>query len=75
MIVTIGKNGAIPLPDELSEESKLDIGDILLCTVMKDKRSIKLEKYDDQTLSDEQIQAHGLLTRVEALNPKEFDNL
>lgn len=73
MIVTVGKNGSIPLPDELSEDSKLEIGDILLCTIMNDKRSIKLEKFEDQTLSDGQIEAHGLLTRVEVLNPKDFD--
>ena len=68
MIVTVGKNGAIPLPDnvELSEDGKLNIGDILLCTLMEDKRSIKLEKFSDQTLNDEQIVAHGFLTRVEA---------
>lgn len=45
MIVTFGKNGAIPLPPDegFNEENKLKIGDILLCTLMKDKRSIKLE--------------------------------
>lgn len=72
MIVTVGKNGAIPLPDELCQDSKLSIGDILLCTVMKDNNSIKLEKYEDQTLSDEQIEGHGSLTRVEALDSKYF---
>lgn len=63
MIVTVGKNGAIPLPpdDDLNEENKLKIGDILLCTLMKDKRSIKLEKFLDQSLNDEQIKAHGYL--------------
>lgn len=73
MIVTVGKNGAIPLPDELGDDTKLNIGDILLCTVMQDKRSIKLEKYEVQTLNDEQIKAHGLLTRVEVINPKDFE--
>lgn len=73
MIVTIGKNGAIPLPDELNEANKLEIGDILLCTVTKDKREIRLEKYQDQTLTDEQVAEHGLLTRVETLNPKDFE--
>lgn len=73
MIVTVGKNGAIPLPDELCQDSKLSIGDILLCTVMKGNNSIKLEKYEDQTLSDEQIEEHGSLTRVEALDSKYFE--
>lgn len=73
MIVTVGKNGAIPLPENLGEDSKLDIGDILLCTVMADKRSIKLEKYKDQTLNDKQIEAHGSLTRIEKLNDKDFE--
>lgn len=73
MIVTVGKNGAIPLPDEFYEYSKLSIGDILLCTAMEDNRSIKLEKFEDQTLSDKQIEAHGLLARVEVLNPKDFE--
>jgi bifunctional DNA-binding transcriptional regulator/antitoxin component of YhaV-PrlF toxin-antitoxin module len=73
MIMTVGKNGAIPLPDEFSENSKLETGDILLCTIMEDNRSIKLEKFEDQTLSDEQIVAHGSLTRVEVLNPKDFE--
>ena len=62
MILTVGKNGAIPLPDELCEDSKLSIGDILICTIMEDNRSIKLEKFEDQTLSDKQIEAHGSLT-------------
>lgn len=70
MIVTVGKNGAIPLPD--NEESKLNIGDILLCKLNADKRSIELEKYSDQTLNNEQIKAHGSLCRVEALNPEDF---
>lgn len=75
MIVTVGKNGAIPLPDnvELSEGDSLSVGDILLCTLMEDKRSVKLEKYSDQTLSDKQIEEHGLLMRVEELNPEDFN--
>lgn len=40
---------------------------------MEGNRSIELELFDDQNLSDEQIKAHGSLTRVEALNPKCFD--
>ena len=73
MIVTVGKNGAIPLPEELSDGIKLRIGDILLCTLAENKQSIQLEKYEDQTLSDEQIEAHGSLTRVVQLNPKDFE--
>ena len=73
MILTIGKNRTLPLPDELLEDGKLSIGDILLCTVMEDNRSIKLEKFKDQTLSDEQIKAQGSLARVEVLNPKYFE--
>lgn len=74
MIVTVGKNGAIPLPQDenFTEENKLKIGDILLCTLTKDKRSIKLEKFSDQSLTDEQIKAHGSLCRVEELNPDDF---
>ncbi len=70
MIVTVGKNLAIPLPD--NKESKLNIGDILLCKLSEDKRSIELEKFSDQTLNDEQIKAHGALTRVEPLNPDDY---
>ncbi|MCG7571935.1 hypothetical protein MHM89_18730 [Pseudoalteromonas sp. CNC9-20] len=73
MILTVGKNRTLPLPDELLEDGKLGIGDILLCTVMEDNRSIKLEKFKDQTLSDEQIKAQGSLARVEVLNPKYFE--
>lgn len=74
MIVTVGKNGAIPLSEEeLLGGIKLHIGDILLCTLADDKRSIQLEKYEDQTLSDEQIEAHGSLTRVVQLNPEDFE--
>lgn len=75
MIVTVGKNGAIPLPpdDDFSEENELNIGDILLCTLIKDKHSIKLEKFSDQTLTDEQIEAHGSLCRVIELNPDDFE--
>jgi hypothetical protein len=70
MIEIVGKNGAIPLPD--NEECKLNIGDILLCKLSKDKRSIELEKFSDQSLNDEQIKAHGSLTRVEPLNPDDY---
>tara|TARA_X000001388_G_scaffold76003_1_gene72165 strand:- start:192 stop:461 length:270 start_codon:yes stop_codon:yes gene_type:complete len=74
MIVKVGKNGAIPLPEEqLSDGMKLNIGDILLCKLAEDRRSIQLEKYEDQTLSDEQVEAHGSLTRVVQLNPKDFE--
>lgn len=71
MIVTVGKNLAIPLPD--NKESKLNIGDILLCKLSEDKRSIELEKFSDQTLNDEQIKAHGSLTRVRPLTPDDYD--
>ncbi|MCC9660708.1 hypothetical protein IT970_00785 [Pseudoalteromonas sp. A41-2] len=70
MIVTVGKNGAIPLLD--NEESKLNIGDILLFKLSEDKRSIELEKFPDQTLNDEKIKAHGSLIRVEPFNPDDF---
>tara|TARA_Y100000588_G_C14238766_1_gene918439 strand:- start:1383 stop:1637 length:255 start_codon:yes stop_codon:yes gene_type:complete len=73
MILTVGKNGAIPLTNELCEDSKISIGDILIFTIMEDNRSIKLEKFEDQTLSDEQIEAHGNLTRVEEMNLKDFE--
>lgn len=75
MIVTVGENGAIPLPSDehVKEEDRLKIGDILLCTVMEDNRSIKLEKFSDQNLTDEQIKVHGSLCRVEELNPKDFE--
>ena len=74
MIVKVGKNGPIPLPEEqLSNGIKLNIGDILLCTLAEDRRSIQLEKYEDQTLSDKQMEAHGSLTRVVRLNPKDFE--
>lgn len=44
MIVTVGKNGAIPLPEEeLSGGIKLQIGDILLCTLAENKQSIQLK--------------------------------
>jgi len=74
MIVTVGKNGAIPLPpdEDFSAENRLKIGDILLFTIMKDKRSIKLEKFSDQSLSDKEIKAHGYLCRVEEFNPEYF---
>ncbi|MGX1114619.1 bifunctional DNA-binding transcriptional regulator/antitoxin component of YhaV-PrlF toxin-antitoxin module [Pseudoalteromonas sp. MBR-15] len=74
MITKVGKNGAIPLPKDkdFSKENKLKIGDILLCTVMKDKRSIELKKFSNQLLTDEQIKAHGSLCRVEKLNQDDF---
>ncbi|MEM5545749.1 hypothetical protein [Pseudoalteromonas fuliginea] len=75
MIATVGKNGAIPLPpdEDFNEENKLKIGDILLSTLVKDKRSIKLEKFSDQSLNDKQIKVHGYLCRVEELNPEDFE--
>lgn len=74
MIVKVGKNGAIPLPqnEEFSEENKLTIGDILLCSVVESKRCIKLEKFSDQSLTDKQIEAHGSLCRVKEFNPDDF---
>lgn len=74
MIVTVGKNGAIPLPPDeyFSAGNKLKIGDILLCTLTKDKCCIKLEKFLDQSLNDGQIKAHGYLCRVEEFNPEDF---
>ena len=71
MIVTVGKNGAIPLPD--NKECNLNIGDILLCKLTEDKRSIELEKFSDQSLTDEQIKVHGYLARVEPLNPDDYN--
>ena len=75
MILTVGENGAIPLPpdEDLNEENKLKVDDILQCTLMKDKRSIKLEKFSGHSLNDEQIKAHGSLCSVEKLNPKDFE--
>jgi len=73
MIVTVGKNGTIPLPDELNELAHLELGDILLCTLTENKQSIRLEKYKDQTLTDNQIAAHGFLTRIEEINHQNFE--
>ncbi|MEL0605784.1 hypothetical protein [Pseudoalteromonas undina] len=70
MIVKVGKNGAIPLPD--NEGCKFAIGDILLCKLTEDKCSIELEKFSDQSLNDQQIKAHGSLVRVEPLNPEDY---
>ncbi len=71
--ILIGKNFEITLADEYCEALGIEVGDILLCTLMKDKRSIKLEKFSDQSLNDEQIKAHGYLCRVEELNPEDFE--
>lgn len=70
MIVKVGKNGAISLPD--NEECKFAIGDILLCNLTEDQFSIELEKFSDQSLNDEQIKAHGSLVCVEPLNPEDY---
>jgi len=74
MIVTVGKNGALPLPDNelFPEECKLKIGDVLFCKVTGDKRTLTLEKFEDQTLTDEEIEAHGSLTRVKLLEARDF---
>lgn len=71
--ILIGKNFEIPLADEYCEALGIEVGDILLCTLMKDKRSIKLEKFSDQSLNDEQIKAHGYLCSAEELNPEDFE--
>lgn len=75
MIVTVGKNGAISLPphNDLDEKLRFEIGDILICTVTEDKHAITLEKFSDQSLSDEQIVEHGSLCRIEELNPHDFE--
>ncbi|GAB1055800.1 MAG: hypothetical protein WAqPseu_26580 [Shewanella algae] len=43
------------------------------CTARENNRSIKLEKFKDQTLSDKQIERHVSLTRVEELKPEDFE--
>ena len=73
MIVTVGKNGAIPIPNDVNTKNKFKTGDILLCTLSKDGNSIVLERHKDQTLSDKEVLSHGHLTRVEELNPKDFE--
>ncbi|MCY7295610.1 hypothetical protein [Alteromonas sp. a30] len=64
MIVTVGKNGAILLPQDenFTEENKLEIDDILLCTLTKDKGLIKLEKFSEQPLTNEQIKATTVIS-------------
>lgn len=74
MIFEIGKNGAVPLPRNsyFSEEDKLKLGDILICKLSDDMKSFVIKKHHDQTLTDEQIKAHGYLCRVEEFNPDCF---
>jgi len=68
----VGKNGEIPLPDNMCDELALKLGDILICEVTKDK-SLTLQKHKDQTLSDAQLKAAGNLTRIIEFNPDDYN--
>lgn len=71
-MVTVGQNGTIPTPEDeqLPDEYKFQIGDILLCTVIGDIPAIKLEKFEYQTLTDEEIEAHGSLVMGKSIGAK-----
>ncbi|GAA0679793.1 hypothetical protein [Rheinheimera tangshanensis] len=62
--VKIIDNNLIPLPDDLCAELSFSVGDILLCELDKDRSEMRMVKYTNQTLTDEQISAAGNLTRV-----------
>lgn len=65
--VEITKDNLIPVPDALCAELGITVGDILVCTMDKDRAEISMIKHIDQTLTDEQISAAGNLTRVVSL--------
>ncbi|WP_233081170.1 hypothetical protein [Rheinheimera soli] len=60
----IGKNGEIPIPDDICNELDFNVGDILFCEAIADSSAISISKHCDQTLSDDEISESGNLTRV-----------
>lgn len=54
----------MPLSDELCESLEIAIGDILRFLPIDSKGQIKIVKHDDQTMSDEEIENAGNLSRV-----------
>jgi len=70
-IVKLEKDNVVPLPDPLFSELKLAIGDILVCEIDAERTILRMEKHNDQTLTDEQITAAGNLTRVISLSSEE----
>lgn len=68
--VKIGKNGEIPIPDDICNELDFNVGDILFCEAIADSSSISISKYCDQTLSDDDIASTGNLARVIPYEPE-----
>lgn len=66
----IGNNNEIALPDEFCEELNIEIGDILLCERVAGKDALSLRKFSNQSLSDEEVQQAGNLTRVYEVSDK-----
>lgn len=62
--VKIGKLNQILIPDELCNELKLKVGDILICETTVGSSAISMSKHCNQALSDDDIAAAGNLTRV-----------
>lgn len=68
--VKIGKNGKIPIPDDLCNELDFNVGDILFCEAIADSSAISISKHCDQTLSDDHVASAGNLTRVIFYEPE-----
>ena len=65
------KENVLSLPDALCSELGFAVGDILICEMDKGRSEMRMVKYIDQTLTDEQILAAGNLTRVISLSSGE----
>ena len=54
----------IPIPDELCNELKIKVGDILICEITVGSSAISMSKHCNQALTDDEITAAGNLTCV-----------
>ena len=58
------KGNVIPLPDSLCLELGFAVWDILICEMDKGRSEMKMTKYADQSLTNEQISVARNLTRI-----------
>jgi hypothetical protein len=65
---TVGINGEIPLDDQLCDELDINIGDTLIFEKLPRQNVLTARKYENQSLSDDEINASNNLSRVFALN-------
>ena len=61
---TIGENHEIELPEQICQQLSINTGCILEFKTIKEAKSIEIKKHEDQSLTDEEIEKAGNLSRV-----------